>query len=148
MDLLAVAAVAGACTTGDGADGNTPPNLTEPVPLMLHWAGSAVYGDALVTGVLVEERGCILLKRSGSRSLLVIWPPGFEALRTQQGVVILDESGTPFARTGESIALGGKRVLPKYIARHSEPDPTGLCPASGYWVASPERATFETFELS
>lgn len=103
--------------------------------------GFAGYGDALTTGVLVERDGCLFLERTGSRPQLIIWPPGFAAAWIENELVVLDATGSVFARVGEPATLGGERLRPRDLAQHSQPDPTGYCQASRYWIASPEKPT-------
>lgn len=101
--------------------------------------GFSGYGDARsAPGVLVEESGCVYLETADGQRWAIIWPPGFEAAWTQDGLVILRDGGAIFARVGETVTLGGQRLQARYVPEHSRPDATRVCDASRFWIASPE----------
>jgi hypothetical protein len=93
--------------------------------------------DALVSGTLVEERGCLFLEYANGTPLLLIWPGGFEPMQTNDRLVVIDAGGRVFAEVGQPVTIAGGHLRSKHVAEFSEPDATGLCGASKYWLVSP-----------
>jgi hypothetical protein len=100
----------------------------------------AVSFDAVTSGTLIEERGCLFLQEAGSpRPTFLIWPQGFGAVWRGDRLVVTDSAGAVFAEVGGQVTVGGGRLGAKHVAKFTEPDATGLCGASRYWVVSAQR---------
>lgn len=56
----------------------------------------------------------------------IVWRSGFTAIADKDGVVVLDETGTPVARTGYAFPIGGGGL----------PADSDHCDAIGVWVAN------------
>ena len=94
---------------------------------------SADVMDALITGKLVERDGCLYID-AGGRSTSPIWPHGFSYDRDGDAVTILDDKGTPVARTGEEVSMGGGLIgEPESPLSDDLAKKVGDCEAP-YWV--------------
>src|SRR5262245_3673033 len=64
---------------------------------------------ALIYGTLVDVDGCVYVESPDKENLtLVVWPVGSH----RSGSLILDIGGTPIAKVGQPIVLGGGEALP------------------------------------
>ncbi|MCI0632473.1 MAG: hypothetical protein L0206_00925 [Actinobacteria bacterium] len=114
----------------------SPSRENDATPLLPHVTRGIANLDALASGTLVEERGCLFLDNGEGEPLLLVWPRGFQAARTDDRLVVTDASGEVFAEVGQPVSIGGGHVMAKHVGTFSEPDATGLCGASKYWLVS------------
>ena len=106
----------GACS-GDRTPITTTPTAARPEATSLTplarstWQPGQSSMSALATGrLLLDEDGCVRLVLEGddeSEPTSVLWPRGWVAEPTSEGVVIRDPSGTQTVRTGTVVELGG-----------------------------------------
>jgi hypothetical protein len=69
------------------------------------------YPAALMEGVLEVEDGCVYVANGGER-WLALWPEGYTATRSEGRLDVRDGDGTPVAREGMHVTLGGGEVNP------------------------------------
>ena len=89
--------------------------------------------DALLTGVLINEDGCLYVRGGGAgRTVLPIWRDGYDYSGSGEDVAILNASGKVVARVGQKISMGGGQAArplhPTYRER------VGHC-RGPFWVA-------------
>lgn len=94
--------------------------------------------DALFEGtVVVDDTGCIRL--SGADDATVIWPYGFTAALTIEGVEVHDGSGNPVGRLGDQFYLSGGDVETLHAGLGFTDEDRDLasqhCPGR-YWIVS------------
>ena len=94
--------------------------------------------SALFEGtVVVDGAGCIRL--SGPDDATVIWPHGFTAELTIEGVEIHDRSDHPVGRLGDHFSLGGGEVETLHAGMGFTEEDRELasrhCPGR-YWIVS------------
>jgi hypothetical protein len=121
-----------------GSEPEEPPSLGDHFPRQKHTVGGL---EALMTGELVLENGCLRVKVSSSyaptdeTSVLIIWDLRFST-RTEDGVVQLIDSQTEnvLAKVGDVVQMGGGYVpTPTYLGLVNPlPDD---CPGP-YWLIS------------
>lgn len=66
-----------------------------------------VYLEALFTGELILDNGCLRVKDTDGNSVLLIWHPGFSTRMDQGNVQIVDSTGQVAASVGDFVAVGG-----------------------------------------
>lgn len=66
--------------------------------------------EALTSGTLVVEKGCILLRHEDGSAELPVWPPGWNLRTAGREVTILDDAGRVVARVGDVVRMGGGQV--------------------------------------
>lgn len=96
----------------------------------------AVSMDALFQGRLVlDDRGCIRLGSEDGAT--VVWPHGFTAERTVEGVSVRDADGALFGRVGEELSFAGGEVATLHEGMGFTEDDRNLatqhCPGR-YWI--------------
>jgi hypothetical protein len=95
--------------------------------------------EALTSGKLVVEKGCLLLSHEDGSTDLPVWPPGFE-LSTKGGEIrVLDEAGRVVARVGDQVRMGGGQVAVSERLRRRLSMPEE-CPGPIWWVGEGVRA--------
>lgn len=63
---------------------------------------------ALIEGTLVaDDRWGIALRGTDGGVIKVVWPHGYVARRTEDGMVLLDAAGIVVGRAGQHVSLGG-----------------------------------------
>jgi len=133
--MTVMIAALGGCT-GENLREEPATPTGDALPLLPHVIGLQAQFDALVSGTLVEKQGCLFLEYENGTPLLLIWPGGFEPMQTNDGLVVIDAGGTVFAEVGQPVTLGGGQLPAKHVGQFSEPDATGRCGASKYWLVS------------
>ena len=88
--------------------------------------------EALLTGMLVEEDGCLrVAPEEGGAAYLPVWPHGWSVREEADGgLVLLDAAGSARLRVGERVRLSGGEAPPGE-AEH------GAC-AGPYWIVGGE----------
>ena len=68
---------------------------------------------ARLEGMLVvdEAANCLVVDKAG-RHIDVAWPPGFSAAVRGGSIVLIDTSGQPVAKLGDTVVLGGGYIPP------------------------------------
>jgi hypothetical protein len=106
------------------------------------------YGAAAIEGTLVEDRGCLELKNlylsaefespSPKAVVLLLWPEGSKATRTDGGGLSVDAPDLPSASTGLRLFIGGAFTpsLADAEQKVGESIPAD-CRVGLYWVATP-----------
>lgn len=94
--------------------------------------------SALFEGtVVLDDAGCIRL--GGADDATVIWPHGFTAELTIEGVEIHDRSDQPVGRLGDHFSLGGGEVETLHAGMGFTEEDRDLasrhCPGR-YWIVS------------
>ena len=101
------------------------PTVAEPGPSM----------QALNSGFLVNEGGCLRLWYFGESSLL-IWPYGYSYRTSWSRIEVLDENGEVIARSGTFVRLAGgettQRGFNTFIEKTGQEPPPGC--NGPYWV--------------
>lgn len=92
--------------------------------------------DALFRGrLLLDDRGCIRLDSEDDAT--VVWPHGFTAERTVEGIVVWDAEGALFGRVGEELSFAGGEVSTLHEGMGFTEDDRSLamqhCPGR-YWI--------------
>ena len=102
--------------------------------------------DALLTGTLTTENGCVALSTGPDSSVYVVWPAGYAL---DEGW-LLDDSGNQLAKIGDPVQMGGGITN----LAHAEPEVVGgippSCQADGpdaYWFAGTPEAVFPVTPL-
>jgi hypothetical protein len=102
------------------------------------------YPAALAFGTLVLEDGCIFLENAPSPRLLLLWPDGARLESTGDGGYRITYDGSPIARIGEYVYVGGGLVgeaadetdFPEQLIGTTIP---ARCRADGgYWYTDPD----------
>lgn len=118
----------------------TSPNLhvssASGVRLITQNVVPAASMDALFQGRLfVDDRGCIRLGSEDDAT--VVWPHGFTADRTVEGVSVRDADGALFGRVGEELSFAGGEVATLHEGMGFTEDDRSLatqhCPGR-YWI--------------
>lgn len=88
-----------------------PQTPTFPFPQLAPAEGERVFPQALLSGTLVQEEGCLrVVPSEGGPSYLIVWPPQV-TLRAQEGrLKVLDLENQNAASEGEEITLGGGEI--------------------------------------
>lgn len=106
------------------------------------------YGAAAIEGTLVEDGACLELTKlyfsaefaspSPGSVVLVLWPEGSKASRTDDGRLRVEGPGLPSTVTGERLFVGGAFTSSRADAEQmvDEPIPAD-CRVGLYWVATP-----------
>lgn len=121
-----------------GANGDlrqTGPDLspTQATVALPRLSNLDVHFDALHSGVLIEDRGCLFLESADGRMLL-LWPDGFTAEITGQQITVINQSGDVAATKGSHVTISGGEVSPRSVPALTEPNAAGMCNASHYWA--------------
>lgn len=115
--------------------------ITFPKQAMPHiyHSGEPPAPGGVYNAQLIEDGGCI---RGGSEahSYLIIWPPGFQLTAEYEWIVILNETGLPWAVIGDTVVLGGHGVETVDELARSIPEPyasmvAGKC-SGPFWILS------------
>lgn len=111
-----LSAALGACT-GDRSPITPAPTAARPEATSLtplarsSWQPGQSSMSALATGrLLLDADGCVRLEVQGDQAgalTPVLWPRGWTAEPTSDGIIIRDPSGTHTVRTGTVVELGG-----------------------------------------
>jgi hypothetical protein len=93
-----------------------------------------------VTGTLeLGDNGCLTFARADiDQDLLPLWPGGFTARLFNEGAVVFDDEGSPFAEAGEEMTLGGGGI-PANLAEERAVEGLPDCDVDGYWLTSWDR---------
>jgi len=130
------------------ACGSKGPAAPKGVFLPRLTGGPPHYGAAAIEGTLVENRGCLELKNlylsaefaspSPGAVVLLLWPEGSKATRTDDGELRVDAPDLPLAMTGKRLFIGGAFTpsLADAEQKVGEPIPAN-CRVGLYWVATP-----------
>ncbi|MDP8970697.1 MAG: hypothetical protein M3N52_09450, partial [Actinomycetota bacterium] len=100
---------------GGGAPGVVEIPTTEVANMQL-----ALMPDVTLAGDPQLDGGCVWVEHAGRRTA-VVWPPGFGARFTPDGVELVDAQGRVVAREGDPISLGGG----------NHPEPLARCQVGG-----------------
>ena len=137
--VLSLTLALSSCASGPAApEGVFFPRLTAAPP---H------YGAAAIEGTFVENRGCLELTNlylsadiappSPGAIVLVLWPEGSKATRTDGGGLSVDAPDLPSAVTGQRLFVGGAFTSRADAEQKiGEPIPSE-CRVGLYWVATP-----------
>lgn len=92
--------------------------------------------EALFQGRLfLDDRGCIRLDSEDDAT--VVWPHGFTAERTVEGIVVRDADGALFGRIGDELSLVGGKVATLHEGMGFTEEDRSLatqhCPGR-YWI--------------
>lgn len=102
------------------------PRLRAPSPSMM---------QALLQGTLTLKDGCLRVVAPGDPTgHLVLWQPGYYPHGRGDALEILDRTGKPVARVGDSIALGGGELplAPELTGQLEQPVPKQC--GGPYWL--------------
>jgi hypothetical protein len=102
-------------------------------------SSSGPSGDqALLTGRLTIENGCLAVSTGPESSVYVVWPKGYSLGETDGETWLVDDSGNQIARIGDEVQMGGGITN----LAHAEPEVVGGIPSScevggpdAYWFA-------------
>ena len=94
--------------------------------------------QALLTGTLTAQSGCLGVSTGPDSFVHVVWPAGYSLAEADGETWLVDDSGNPVAKTGDEIEMGGGITN----LAHAEPSVPGGIPSScevggpdAYWFA-------------
>jgi hypothetical protein len=134
-----------------GSEGKDRPAAPEDIFFPRLTGAPPHYGAAAIEGTLVEDHGCLELKNlylsaefaspSPHAVVLLLWPEGSQATRTDAGGLVVDAPDLPLASTGQRLFIGGDFTPSVSDAEQKvgEPIPAD-CRVGFYWVATPVHA--------
>jgi hypothetical protein len=98
------------------------------------------YPAAATSGTLVEQDGCVFLMPG---DVLLIWPHGASAERTDAGALRITVGAKPVGQTGDEVRLGGgllgeeEGAVGQAEDLIGEPIPDRCRADGGYWLTAP-----------
>jgi len=131
-----------------GSEGKAGPAAPEDIFLPRLTDAPPLHGAAAIEGTLVEDHGCLELKDlylsaefaspSPPAVVLLLWPEGSKAIRTDTGGSLVDAPDLPLASTGQRLFVGGMFTpsLADAEQKVGEPVPAD-CRVGLYCVATP-----------
>lgn len=121
------------------------PFTSDDLVLLVSSAGPS--GDqALLTGTLTNEGGCLAIAR-GHSSVYVVWPAGYSLAEQDGDTWLLDDSGNAIARIGDEVQVSGGITN---LGHADDEVPGGIpqsCEVNGpdaYWFAGTPEAVETT----
>jgi hypothetical protein len=89
-----------------GHDRTSTVNGTGGITLLVSSSGPS--GDqALLTGTLTTEDGCVAVSSGPGSSVFVLWPAGYSLAEEAGTFWLVDDAGNPIAMIGDEIRMGG-----------------------------------------
>lgn len=125
-----------------------PAASTDQVTLPRHHEPPVINsGDEYVFGEVLRPGRCLRVSYTDQtdpeltrRGLLVVWPPGFRAQVSDDGVRVVDPAGHVLAKTGDTVRLSGRKVSddPGHAPQLDwDGEPAVDCPGP-YWLVGDE----------
>ncbi|PCC68006.1 hypothetical protein SAMN02745121_04651 [Nannocystis exedens] len=113
-----------------------PPASAGSIPVLPELRETSdVFMEALLSGTLIEQSGCLRVSPDGKQpGHLLIWQPGYTARRAGDRVEVVDGTGKVVARVGEPLRTGGGHVSLNEALRKQLKTPLDAACVGPYWL--------------